>query len=1084
MALARVLCEDLVGRNAEISLLEDALLATLRGDGGVVIVGGEAGMGKTRLVTELTARARRRGCVVVSGACSEAELSLPYLPFLEAIGNHLASEDVSALRDRLGSATEDLAQLFPQMGRPAPAGSDAQQAKLRLFESILLLLRDAARSGALLLVLEDLQWADPATRELLDYATRRLRSTNVLILATYRTDEMHRKHALLPTIEGWRRSGQVELIELKALQPADVADIVCSIFHEAGVSEEFRDFLHDRSEGNPFVVEEMLRDALDRGDIFQTDGGWDRKALGEMRIPRTVRDTILHRLERLSREEVAVLSAASVVGRSFDLATLAEVTGVDQNAVLSALEACVVYQLLEEDRANYGRYQFRHALTREAVYEDMVVPRRQQLHARVADVLAARPDRAAVDLAHHLLLAGRFDEAVVMCVAAADDAMQARAYRDAAALLERAAPHVRDQAERGRLLCRAGDAYWNNTESAAAKGLLEAGIADLEAAGLTLEAAAARVLLGRCYWELMRPDLAREHYERARDVLETAGPSEALAVAYIRLAGMAGFDLTGDHGLADAQRASEIARAAGSSMALAWSWNFIAGAEVSSGQIDEGFNHMEESYRAAMEGGHTFQAGNAVFNSVWMAVHLGRGRAAQLWAARSASAPTTFDVTSPYTQAMVALNQGRVSEALDLIKTAVQRSRDSGHERMLWRSTVLLAHALAECLLAEQAVAVLPSMSGRLEGQDAIYDTAARVRTHLAAGDLEDALADAKSVRPAIASLGSPADTVSEGAALDPAWLRSFVEALPALAGPESVMPRAAAAHGRLALYEGRFQDALPYLRRSEATFRDEGFLLDAWHVGRALAEAEARSGDTDGARRRLEAIVSDADAAGARLAAKLARDTGMGLGFEIGEEPEALQQPVSVERVSTGERMVSVLFADVRGFTEMSSRSAPADMLERIGSLQRWASQEVSRHRGLIDKFAGDAIMATFNVSGQSVDHTLQALKAAIAIIDKAALAGLPVGAGIAVGPAVVGRLAESANVSVLGEVTNLAARLQAQSTAGEVTLSEEAHRRVREWLAERQIAPERTELDLKGFSGPVVAYRVRGSAAARSGV
>jgi len=175
MALASVLCEDLVGRSAEISLLEDALLATLRGDGGVVIVGGEAGMGKTRLVTELAVRARRRGCVVVSGACSEAELSLPYLPFLEAIGNHLSSEDVSALRDRLGSATEELAQLFPQMGRPAPAGSDAQQAKLRLFESILLLLRDAARSGALLLVLEDLQWADPATRELLDYATRRMR---------------------------------------------------------------------------------------------------------------------------------------------------------------------------------------------------------------------------------------------------------------------------------------------------------------------------------------------------------------------------------------------------------------------------------------------------------------------------------------------------------------------------------------------------------------------------------------------------------------------------------------------------------------------------------------------------------------------------------------------------------------------------------------------------------------------------------------------------------------------------------------------------------------------------------------------
>jgi adenylate cyclase len=187
----------------------------------------------------------------------------------------------------------------------------------------------------------------------------------------------------------------------------------------------------------------------------------------------------------------------------------------------------------------------------------------------------------------------------------------------------------------------------------------------------------------------------------------------------------------------------------------------------------------------------------------------------------------------------------------------------------------------------------------------------------------------------------------------------------------------------------------------------------------------------------------------------------------------------VPTERVSTGERMVTVLFADVRGFTEMSGRISPADMLERIGSLQRWASQEVRRHHGSIDKFAGDAIMATFNISGERVDHTLDALQAAVAIIDKAALAGLPVGAGIAVGPAVVGRLADSANVSVLGEVTNLAARLQAQSPAGEVTMSEEALRRVSEWLKERQLEPERLELDLKGFSTPVVAYRVRSGVA-----
>jgi class 3 adenylate cyclase len=559
-------------------------------------------------------------------------------------------------------------------------------------------------------------------------------------------------------------------------------------------------------------------------------------------------------------------------------------------------------------------------------------------------------------------------------------------------------------------------------------------------------------------------------------VLEAAGPSEALAVAYIRLSGLAAFDRTGDLGLADAIRASEVAEAAGSGMALAWSWNFIALAKVAGGEVEEGFRHLEDSYQAALKGGHNFQVGNAVYNAVWIAVHLGRGRLAEKWAARIADATATgADAWPSYLLGLMALNQGRVRDALEVSRTAVQKARDTSHEKMLWRSLVLLAHALAENLQADRAVAELPPISTRVESQDAVYDSAARIRTHIAAGDLVAALADAKSVHPAMADRGSPADAISEATVSEPAWLRSFLEDMSANIAPEST-PRSAAAHGRLALYEGRLEDAVRLLGLAEVTFREEGFLLDAWHVGVALGEAEARMGANELARERLEAIASDAAAADAGLVAKLSRDMAVRLGFEVKAAPDIAQAPVEEERVGTGERMVSVLFADVRGFTEMSGRSAPSEMAERIGSLQRWASQEVGRHRGLIDKFAGDAIMATFNISGHSVDHTLQALKAAIAIIDKAALAGLGVGAGIAVGPAVVGRLAESANVSVLGEVTNLAARLQAQSPAGEVTLSEEAHRRVRDWLEERQITAERLELQLKGFNGLVVAYRVRG--------
>jgi class 3 adenylate cyclase len=258
--------------------------------------------------------------------------------------------------------------------------------------------------------------------------------------------------------------------------------------------------------------------------------------------------------------------------------------------------------------------------------------------------------------------------------------------------------------------------------------------------------------------------------------------------------------------------------------------------------------------------------------------------------------------------------------------------------------------------------------------------------------------------------------------------------------------------------------------------------MLDAWHLGRALAEAEFRSGDIEGARRRLVGIVAEAEPAGALLAVKLARETAAKLGLEIGAAPEKTEAASGAPRFATGERMVSVLFADVRGYTELAGQSPPADLVDRIATLQRWAAQEVGRRYGIVDKFAGDAIMATFNVSGQSVDHALAAVRAAIAIIDKAALAGLPVGAGVAVGPAIVGNLAESANLSVLGEATNLAARLQAQSAPGEVTLSEEAHRRVSDWLAAQGIRSDRVELQLKGFPELVPAYRVAASTVAVS--
>lgn len=323
MAIERALCPALVGREGELTILEDTLLDAHRGEGQVVILAGEAGLGKTRLASELQKRAAEGGTIVMRGGCSEADLSLPYLPFLEAIGNYLSTTDLDRLRTRLGTSGRELGQLFPQLlpdGGSSDAGDPSGQGKLRLFEGMISLFRDAAAEHGLLLVLEDLHWADASTRELLDYMTRRLSHTRMLILATYRSDELDRKHPLLPLVQGWKRGNLVTLVELHPLRAAGLADMIRAIFDTEEVTDDFRDFLYRRTEGNPFVLEEMLKAALDRGDIYRAAGRWERPPdLSQMSIPPTVRDTILLRLERLQPEEADILKMAAVLGQSFSL---------------------------------------------------------------------------------------------------------------------------------------------------------------------------------------------------------------------------------------------------------------------------------------------------------------------------------------------------------------------------------------------------------------------------------------------------------------------------------------------------------------------------------------------------------------------------------------------------------------------------------------------------------------------------------------------------------------------------------------------------------------------------------------------
>jgi class 3 adenylate cyclase len=1077
----RVLCPILIRRDDELAVLEDALLAAVRGESRFVMVAGDAGIGKTRLTTELAGSARKLGCAVLWGSCSEAELALPYLPFVEAIGNYMAAQDIAQLGERLGPARRELAQLFPQLSdgtQPEPA-QDPAQAKLRLFEAVVSLLAVASERRPLLIVVDDIHWADASTRELLDHLTRRLTALAALLVVTFRDDELHRRHPLLPAVQSWRRSGLAETVTLEPLPPAAVADMIRATFDAPDVGYELSQLLYERSEGNPFVIEEMLKEAIERGDIYRTAGRWERRSLGDVRIPETVRDTILLRLERLDPSHTAVLHGAAVIGRTFDYPTLVAVSDAGEDAVQAALEIATGQQLIEEQPGAPGVYRWRHALTQEAISTDMVTPRRQALHSRVADVLATSEQPRSVDLAHHLLSAARFSEAVPVCLRAAEDAERALAFGDAVALLERALPHVSDPLERARVVCATGRLSWFNGDPAAAAQLLADGVDALEGLGEPVEAARFRVILGRCHWELSRSALALSDLEAARDVLEAAGPSADLAVAHVRIAGLRLFELDYEGCIDAARRGMDVAEAAGADFERVWAYAFL-GLGILGIDVERGLAVLDEAFDEAVAKEYWLIAGNIGYNDIWDRVHLMQpGLEERLERLESLPTIPAAVLSTKLTRGYVTHATADLHEALDGARSALAAFEELRQGKMVWRAKVNLAEVLVELGRTDEACAVLPDASERSDLQDIVYDAAAQIRLRLDRGEIaeavvfaEEILGNAEAMVHFRGTLSVAVEAFLAGGRIDDA--RALIakgRASPILAG----MALLEEAEARVLLAEESPNEAVPLLRSAVEESRRLGYRLAEWRTRVALADALGKSGQTDEAAGLLRDVVRRAEAVEALRIAAAGRAVADEIGIEM-PSPEPVDELAAapVDHASLGERLVTSLFADVRGYTELTAEAAPHELEERMSALYRFAKTEVERHFGIVDKFAGDAVMATFNVSGARIDHCLQALQAAMALRDKAALLDLRLGIGIAVGPAVLGRGASDANLAVRGVATNLAARLQAAADGGEILLSDEAYRRVEAWLAERNVTADRDLLTLQGFDAPQAAHRI----------
>src|SRR3954453_10899197 len=862
------LCPVLVQRDDQLAILESALMAAHRGDGGLAVLSGEAGIGKTRLANELANLARQLGSEVLWGTCSEAELSLPYLPFVEALGNYLDAQSSEAIGSRLGPTRRELSQLFPQLADgagPAQPG-DSEQGKLRLFEAIACLLAIPADDHGMLLVVEDVHWADASTRELLDHLARRISGLRALVLITYRSDELHRRHPFVPTLQGWRRSGLAEVVELEPLAEGGVDEMLQAILGADRVDAELRDLMLARTEGNPFVLEEMLKEA--------TEGGGERRAgasspltLDDRAIPATVRDTILLRLARLAPEHVETLEAAAILGRTFDYSVLAEVADSPQETVQSALAEAIAQQLLEEHPEHPGRYRWRHALTQEAIYTDTVTPRRQALHACAADVLSQREGTAPVDLAHHLLGAGRLEEAVPVCLLSAEDAERTAAFGDAISVLERILPHLTDPKDRALTVCRIGRDHWLNGASATAARYLREGIEALEALGERVEAARFRVVLGRCDWEDSRPDLARREFEIARDVLQKVEPSAELALAHIRLAGLDAFELNYPGCLAEARIAADIAEKAGAEFERVWALGFVGLGLLDSGQVEQGFAVMDQCYEQAQSREFWQIASNVAWNDIWTRTHTMNGGLDKRLERLERTPNTMLNRASHALAASyVRTARGELRAAREAAAEASETYDRLGSRKMAWRGEIQLAQASVELGRSDDALAALPDASTRTELQDIVYDAPARVRLRLARGEIAEAVELARDILANADRLVTYRETLALG-------VEAFV-AGGELAEAEELMDRARAhptpsgapfldeMEGRTRLARGDGGGAVPPLGRFVAAAAEAGFRLAELRGRILLARALDASGDRDGAARELRETAERAAAA------------------------------------------------------------------------------------------------------------------------------------------------------------------------------------------------------------------------------